>query len=283
MSFLTTAPDLLEAAASDLADIGSVVAQANAAAATPMTGVLAAAKDEVSTAVAALFSEYGQGYQALSAQAAEFHTQFVQALTSNAGAYATAEAANANPLLSAINSPFQAILGRPLIGDGADGITNAQGVGTAGGAGGILYGNGGRGGDSTAVGIAGGAGGMGGMIGNGGAGGNGGPAGLILGNLYRGGAGGMGGAGGWLIGDGGAGGTGGFAGIDNGRGGWGGWGGPATMFGSGGAGGNGGDANAGFVNTLPGNGSIGGHKGGLPLLPDIFGSVGMTGINGQYV
>ncbi len=218
MSFLTTAPDLLEAAASDLADIGSVVAQANAAAATPMTGVLAAAKDEVSTAVAALFSEYGQGYQALSAQAAEFHTQFVQALTSNAGAYATAEAANANPLLSAINSPFQAILGRPLIGDGADGITNAQGVGTAGGAGGILYGNGGRGGDSTAVGIAGGAGGMGGS------------AGMLFGN------GGDGGAAGTSIGQSASGGNGGNARLF----GNGGDGGPGIFGGTGGTGGQGG-------------------------------------------
>jgi len=62
------------------------------------TGVLAAAEDEVSVAIAALFSAHGQGYQALSAQAAAFHGRFVQALTGAAGAYTAAEAANASPL-----------------------------------------------------------------------------------------------------------------------------------------------------------------------------------------
>jgi triacylglycerol lipase len=56
--------------------------------------VLAAAEDEVSAAIAALFSAHGQGFQAVSAQAAAFHAQFVQALKSSAASYASAEAAN---------------------------------------------------------------------------------------------------------------------------------------------------------------------------------------------
>ncbi|EFD43073.1 predicted protein [Mycobacterium tuberculosis variant africanum K85] len=57
--------------------------------------------------------------------------------------YASAEAANVEQqLLGAINAPTMALLGRPLIGHGADG---APGTGQAGGAGGILYGNGGNG------------------------------------------------------------------------------------------------------------------------------------------
>jgi PE family len=51
MSYLAAAPELVVSAATDLAHIGSALTTANAAAA-PTTGVLAAAADEVSTAVA---------------------------------------------------------------------------------------------------------------------------------------------------------------------------------------------------------------------------------------
>src|SRR6516165_10616575 len=98
MSFVIAAPEFVTAAASDLASLGSTISSANAAAATPTTGVLAAAEDEVSAAIAALFSAHGQGFQALSAQAAAFHDQFVQTLTAGAGSYVGAEAANASLL-----------------------------------------------------------------------------------------------------------------------------------------------------------------------------------------
>src|SRR6516164_2926129 len=158
MSFVIAAPEFVTAAASDLASLGSTISSANAAAATPTTGVLAAAEDEVSAAIAALFSAHGQGFQALGAQAAAFHDQFVQALTAGAGSYGGAEAANvaaftANPaqtvkqdLLNAINAPSLALTGRPVIGNGANG---APGTGQAGGNGGWLLGNGGAGGCSA--------------------------------------------------------------------------------------------------------------------------------------
>src|ERR1700751_1332719 len=95
MSSLIAAPELITTAATDLANIGSTLNAAHAAAATRTTGMLAAAEDEGSAAIAALFSAHGQGFQALSAQAAAFHDQFVQALTAGAGSYASAEAANA--------------------------------------------------------------------------------------------------------------------------------------------------------------------------------------------
>ena len=97
----------------------------------------------MSTAIAALFSGHAQGYQALSAQAAEFHAQFVRALTAGAAAYAPAEAANTSPfqeLLNLINAPTLALTGRPLIGNGADG---APGSGQNGAPGGWLGGDGG--------------------------------------------------------------------------------------------------------------------------------------------
>ncbi|BCI85000.1 hypothetical protein NIIDMKKI_02060 [Mycobacterium kansasii] len=53
--------------------------------------MVAAGADEVSAAVASLFSEHGQAYQVLCARAAVFHEQFVQVLTGAGGAYAGAE------------------------------------------------------------------------------------------------------------------------------------------------------------------------------------------------
>ncbi len=117
MSFVIAVPEFVTAAASDLASLESTISSANAAAATRTTGVLAAAEDEVSAAVAAVFSAHGQGFHALSARAAAFHDQFMQALTAGARSYVSAEAANvaafmANPaktieqdLLNVINPP----------------------------------------------------------------------------------------------------------------------------------------------------------------------------------
>jgi PE family len=106
MSYLVAAPEFLASAATDLSNIGSRLSEASAAAVAPTTGVLAPAEDEVSAAIAAMFSAHGQGFQALSAQAAAFHDQFVQRLTAGARSYVGTEAANvaaftANPAASA--------------------------------------------------------------------------------------------------------------------------------------------------------------------------------------
>ncbi|AIH90393.1 hypothetical protein IU19_20515, partial [Mycobacterium tuberculosis] len=47
MSFVSVAPEIVVAAATDLAGIGSAISAANAAAAAPTTAVLAAGADEV--------------------------------------------------------------------------------------------------------------------------------------------------------------------------------------------------------------------------------------------
>ncbi len=167
MSTLSVAPELLSAAASDVAGIGSVLSEANAAAAIPTTAVLAAGADEISAAVSAMFGLHGQAYQTLSAQAAQFHAQFVQLLSGNAGAYASAEAANAQQVvLNAINSPIQTLTGRPLIGNGANA---AAGSGLNGSPGGWLLGAGGAGGSGAGgpAGQQGGNGGAAGLFGNG--------------------------------------------------------------------------------------------------------------------
>ncbi|GFG63916.1 hypothetical protein MKUB_14060 [Mycobacterium kubicae] len=98
MSSVVVVPEWLTAAAANVAEVGSTIEEANAAVAAQTTGVLAAAEDEVSAAIAALFSAHGEGYQAFSAQAALFHDRFVQALANASGAYAAAEAASVSPL-----------------------------------------------------------------------------------------------------------------------------------------------------------------------------------------
>ncbi|ORA10877.1 PE family protein, partial [Mycobacterium angelicum] len=180
MSFVIALPEVMGTAATDLAGIGSALESAGAAAAAHTTGLLAAAQDEVSVAIAELFGAHGQAYQSASAQAAAFHQQFVQALTGSAGSYATAESAAAQPLqslLDVINAQLVAQTGRPLIGNGANG---AAGTGQNGGAGGWLIGNGGAGGSGTSTagadGGKGGTGGAAGLFGSGGAGGAGGTA-----------------------------------------------------------------------------------------------------------
>lgn len=95
MSFVTTQPDGLSGAASNLAGIGDAIAARNAAAATPTTGLAPAASDIVSTVTAAQFGSHGAAYQQIAAQAAAVHGQLVAALRAGAGAYALTEAENA--------------------------------------------------------------------------------------------------------------------------------------------------------------------------------------------
>jgi triacylglycerol lipase len=143
MSSVIAAPELIATAATDLRNIGSTLSAAHTAAATSTTAMVAAAEDEVSAAIAAVFSVHGQGFQAVGAHAAAFRAQFVQALTAGARSYVSAEAANvaaftANPaqtigrdLLGPINAPTLALFGRPLIGNGASaatGITQAANI-----------------------------------------------------------------------------------------------------------------------------------------------------------
>ncbi|CNW87982.1 PE PGRS family protein [Mycobacterium tuberculosis] len=176
-SQMIVAPAFVDAAAKDLATIGSAISRANAEALVPITALLPAGADDVSAAIAALFATHGQAYQELSAHAVAFHEQFVQLMSAGAAQYASAEAANSSPLqivgqtaLDAINSPVQTLTGRPLIGNGANGVA---GTGQNGGDGGWLYGNGGNGG-SGGTGQNGGNGGSAGLWGSGGNGGQGG-------------------------------------------------------------------------------------------------------------
>ena len=95
MSFVTTQPEAMAAAAGNLQAIGSTLSAQNAAAAAPTTGVVPAAADEVSALTAAQFAAHAQMYQAVSAQADAVHEMFVNTLNMSSGSYAVTEAVNA--------------------------------------------------------------------------------------------------------------------------------------------------------------------------------------------
>ena len=123
MSFLSVMPEQIESAAQDLAGIRSALVESSAVAAAPTTAVMAAAQDEVSAAIAAMFGAYGEQYQVLSAQAASFHDEFVKLLNAGAGAYLSTEIANAESnLLNAVIAPVQTLLGHPSALAGAEDI-----------------------------------------------------------------------------------------------------------------------------------------------------------------
>lgn len=112
MSYLTAQPELMAAAATNLADIRSAILSAASAATAPTTGLAAAAGDEVSAAIAKLFGVFGQEGQAALGMASAFQEEFAQVLAGNGLAYLQTELANAtaaagaalNPILSPIRS-----------------------------------------------------------------------------------------------------------------------------------------------------------------------------------
>jgi hypothetical protein len=95
MSFVMTQPDSLAVAARELHGVGAAMAAHNAAAATPTTGVVPAAADEVSTLTAAQFAMHAQMYQRVSGHAAAVHEVFTTTLAISTDSYAATEAANA--------------------------------------------------------------------------------------------------------------------------------------------------------------------------------------------
>lgn len=138
MSFVVTTPEILTAAAGNLAGIGSTLAEATAAAAGPTTEIAAAAADEVSIAISQLFGTYAQEFQAVSAQAATFHDEFLRLLNGGAAAYLSTEIASAEQNLvnvtggaSGLTTGGAASLLSERIGSGAQAVSQAM-AGTPG-------------------------------------------------------------------------------------------------------------------------------------------------------
>ncbi|MGZ4582869.1 MAG: PE family protein [Mycobacterium sp.] len=128
MSFVVAEPELVQAAAQNLANLRDTLAEASASAAAPTTGVVAAAEDEVSALVAQVFGSFGQEYQMLSAQAQIFHAQFVNLLNAGAGAYLSTEVANAEQsLVNAVDGPIRGLFGQSLGGAASSGSGGVAG------------------------------------------------------------------------------------------------------------------------------------------------------------
>ena len=108
MSYVTTLPEALAAAAAKLEGIGSGMAAQNAAAAPPTTAIAPAAADQVSALQATQFSAFGNLYQSVSAQAQAIHQQLVTTLGTSGGSYGEAEATNQ---AAAASTPLSGILG----------------------------------------------------------------------------------------------------------------------------------------------------------------------------
>jgi hypothetical protein len=129
MSYVLTTPEMLAAAATDVGNIGSAINTASWSAAGPTTGLLPAAQDEVSAAIAKLFGAYGQEYQAAVSQAAAFHNEFTHALAAAGNAYLEAEAANSalmpvpSNALNTITAPIQMLFGQTAVTGGSGGIS----------------------------------------------------------------------------------------------------------------------------------------------------------------
>jgi PE-PPE domain/PE family len=134
MSHLFAAPETLASTAADVESIGSAITTAGSSASGPTTGLVAAARDEVSAAIANLFGAYGHEYQAALAKAATFHDQFAQALATAATTYAEAETGNAALMggsggsgrLSVLTSTVQSASGDPLYALIMGGTNNPQ-------------------------------------------------------------------------------------------------------------------------------------------------------------
>ncbi len=128
MSFVTTAPEALAAAATKLKGIGSALAAENAAAAAPTTAVVPAAADEVSALQAAQYSAFGNLYQSVSAQAQAVHQMLVNTLGTSAGSYGQTEAANQ---AAAGSTPLSSLLAPAQAADPSSGGTVAFGINAA--------------------------------------------------------------------------------------------------------------------------------------------------------
>ncbi len=129
MSFLSVVPEMVTAAAGNLEDIRSALTAANAAVATPTTGVAPPGADAVSAAIATVFGTHGQQYQSLGAQLSAFHERFVGTLNAGISQYLGTDAASARQnVVTSVNTP--ALLERSAIRVAAAEASFASAIGS---------------------------------------------------------------------------------------------------------------------------------------------------------
>jgi hypothetical protein len=91
MAYVLADPEMMTAAASDLATIGSDLSAAHLVAAARTTSVIPAAADEVSAGIAKLMSTHALAFQAMAQGASTFHQQFAHNITAASTSYSSAE------------------------------------------------------------------------------------------------------------------------------------------------------------------------------------------------
>src|ERR1700739_3659811 len=106
MSFLTTVPEELAAAAAQLSGIVSSLTAQNTGAAAATTALAPAAADSVSLQQAGIFSAYGTLYQQLAAEAQAMQEQFANTLGLSSGTHSTTEASNAAKAGGGLNTIY---------------------------------------------------------------------------------------------------------------------------------------------------------------------------------
>jgi PE family len=142
-SYVIAATEAFGVVSGDLTGIEEAIKGAAAAATPSTTGIVAAAEDEVSAAIARFFGSYAEDFHALTAQATLFHDRFVGALSAAGTAYAAAEASDVSLLVQGLQqqffdkgifSPFIYLTGQPLFGKAAVGpaVTGTTGPGLGG-------------------------------------------------------------------------------------------------------------------------------------------------------
>ncbi len=142
-SYVIAATEAFGEVSGDLTKIEEAIKGAAAAATPSTTGIVAAAGDEVSAAVARVFGGYAEDFHALTAQATQSYDRFVGALSGAGAAYAAAEASNVSLLIKGVEqqffdqgffSPFTYLTGQPLFGHAAvgPGVTGTTGPGLGG-------------------------------------------------------------------------------------------------------------------------------------------------------
>jgi len=143
MSYLIAAPEAIAAVSGDLSGIGDAIKGAASEAAPSTTAIATAASDEVSAAITSLFGNYAKEFQALTARATQFHSEFGHALSAAGTAYAANEGTNVSLLVRGLQqqffdkgffSPFIYLTGQPLFGKAEVGpsVTGAMGPQLAG-------------------------------------------------------------------------------------------------------------------------------------------------------
>ena len=110
MSFVFASPHVVSSVATGLANVESSVTEAQAVFGAPITSMAAAADDEVSQAIARLFSGHGQAFTASGMQAAGLVGRFAQAVSTAAGVYGQAESSAVSTLGNGVHSMFDAVL-----------------------------------------------------------------------------------------------------------------------------------------------------------------------------